>query len=86
MRVLREARRIEKSRMHCRCGSQASPISGGSSFGSYPSKQKEVMAAETAPVRQKDPADCLFHAVSGVYAPKIDGSAMWTAGGEHTLQ
>ena len=47
-----------------------------------PSEQEKAVTAKRAPVGLKKPLERRLNGVSGVYASKIDGSAMGTARGE----
>ena len=44
--------------------------------GHLPSEQEEAMTAKRAPVGLKKPLESPLHKISGVYASKVDGSAM----------
>jgi hypothetical protein len=58
--------------------------SGGTGGGGEPAEQKEVVAAQRAPVRQKDKMHKAFHGVSNADASEVNGPAMRTARGKHT--
>ena len=59
--------------------------SDSAGFGRHPSKQKEVAAAQFAPVGQQQPVDRTLHRVADTYASELDRSAMRTVG-SHSLQ
>jgi hypothetical protein len=47
-----------------------------------PSEQEKMVTAKRAPIRLKQPLENRLDGISGAYASKFDGSAMWTAGEE----
>jgi hypothetical protein len=59
------------------------PSLSGPADGSLPSKQEKVAAAQSAPVRQKNPVDRPLDGVPDAYTSKLDRSAMWTLCREH---
>jgi hypothetical protein len=61
----------------------AAAVLSGPADGSLPSKQEEVTAAQSAPVRQENPVDRLLDCVPDAYTPKLDRSAMRTLRREH---
>lgn len=62
---------------------EAIPVLSSPADGSLPSKQEEVTAAQSAPVRQENPVDRLLDCVPDAYTPKLDRSAMRTLRREH---
>jgi hypothetical protein len=52
--------------------------------GRLPSKQEEMAAAKSAPIRQEYPVDGLLDGVPDAYASKFDRSAMWAFCREHS--
>ena len=59
------------------------PFSGGSRDGSYPPEQEEVVAAQLAPERQKQPVDRPLEGVPGADAAEFYGPAIRAVAGEH---
>jgi hypothetical protein len=59
---------------------------GSSVCRGRPPKDKEMAAAERAPKRQKKPVESCLKGIPVFHTSKIDRSAMWTTGEEHTLQ
>jgi len=62
---------------------KGAPSLSGPADGSLPTKQEKVAAAQSAPVRQKNPVDRLLDGVPDAYTSKLDRSAMRTLFREH---
>jgi hypothetical protein len=63
---------------------EADPVLSSPADGSLPSKQEEMTAAQSAPIRQKNPVDGLLDGVPDAHTSKLDRSAMRTLCREHT--
>jgi len=57
---------------------------GNPEKGSLPSKQEKVMAAESAPVGQNNPAESSFEGISAADVSKLNRPAMRAVYGEHS--
>ena len=51
----------------------------GTSVGCQPAEQKEVMAAQRATVRLKEPGEGSFNRIPMAHTPVVDGPAVWAA-------
>jgi hypothetical protein len=58
---------------------------GSSADGRQPAEQEKVVAAKRAAVGPQEPMNGLLHGVANADTPKINRSAMRTAGGKHNF-